>query len=180
MTFAINTKNLFRDIFAGVVVGLISIPISMGYAQIAGLPPVYGLYGSIFPVLVYAIITSSPHAVFGVDATPAALVGGLLAEMGIAAFSQEAVELVPVVALAVSLWLLFFRLIRAGRIVRYISSPVMGGFVSGIGFTIILMQVPKSLEARRVRVSWSPCFPISCGSCRCSIPFPFLLGWEPS
>ena len=56
-------KNKFReinwrkDIFAGVVVALVSIPISMGYAQIAGLPPVYGLYGSILPILIYAQCT---------------------------------------------------------------------------------------------------------------------------
>ena len=143
MTSAINTKNLFTDIFAGMVVGLISIPISMGYAQIAGLPAVYGLYGSVFPVLVYALITSSHHAVFGVDATPAALAGGFLAEMGVTAFSQEALKLVPVVALFVSAWLIFFYLIKAGRVVRYISAPVMGGFISGIGLTIILMQIPK-------------------------------------
>ena len=45
-----------KDIFAGVVVALVSIPISMGYAQIAGLPPVYGLYGSLLPILLYGLL----------------------------------------------------------------------------------------------------------------------------
>ena len=41
-----------RDILAGVIVALVSIPISMGYSQLAGLPMIYGLYGSLFPILV--------------------------------------------------------------------------------------------------------------------------------
>ena len=47
--------NWRKDIFGGIVVGLVSIPISMGYAQIAGLPPVYGLYGSLLPILLFAL-----------------------------------------------------------------------------------------------------------------------------
>lgn len=139
----IKKESLKKDILSGIVVALISIPISMGYAQVAGLPAVYGLYGSVFPVLVYALITSSPQFVFGVDATPAALVGGTLAGLGIAGSSPEAAALVPVITLAVGCWLLLFFAIRAGKLVNYISGPVMGGFISGIGCTIILMQVPK-------------------------------------
>ena len=44
-----NKKNLPKDILAGIIIMAVSIPISMGYAQIAGLPAVYGLYGSVFP-----------------------------------------------------------------------------------------------------------------------------------
>lgn len=44
-------KNLPKDICAGIIIMAVSIPISMGYAQIAGLPAVYGLYGSVFPIL---------------------------------------------------------------------------------------------------------------------------------
>lgn len=115
----------------------------MGYAQIAGLPAAYGLYGSLLPVLVYAFTTSSPQFVFGVDATPAVLVGGTLAALGVTTGSDEAMRLVPAITLVVAAWLLIFSLIKAGRIVNYISTPVMGGFISGIGITIILMQVPK-------------------------------------
>ena len=109
----------------------------------AGLPAAYGLYGSLLPVLVYAFTTSSPQFVFGVDATPAVLVGGTLAALGVTTGSDEAMRLVPAITLVVAAWLLVFSLIKAGRIVNYISTPVMGGFISGIGITIILMQVPK-------------------------------------
>ncbi len=132
-----------KDILSGIVVALISIPISMGYAQVAGLSAVYGLYGSVFPILVFAFFTSSPQFVFGVDATPAALVGGALAGLGVVSGSPEAAALVPVITWVTACWLFLFYVIRAGRLVNYISQPVMGGFISGIGCTIILMQVPK-------------------------------------
>ncbi len=135
--------NLAKDILAGIIVALVSIPISMGYAQVAGLPVVYGLYGSVFPILVYSLVTSSPQFVFGVDATPAALVGGALAGFGITAGTKEAMEIVPVITMVTAGWLLVFCLIRAGKLVNYISTAVMGGFISGIGCTIILMQVSK-------------------------------------
>ncbi len=135
--------NLTKDILSGIIVALVSIPISMGYAQVAGLPVVYGLYGSVLPILVYSLFTSSPQFVFGVDATPAAMVGATLASLGIATGSQEAMELVPVITLATACWLLIFFVIKAGKLVNYISTPVMGGFISGIGCTIILMQVSK-------------------------------------
>jgi len=135
--------NLRKDIMAGIVVALVSIPISMGYAQVAGLSPVYGLYGSVFPILVYCLLTSSPQFVFGVDATPAVLVGGALTSMGIIPESSEALQVVPVITMVTAVWLLVFYFVKAGKIVNYISTPVMGGFISGIGCTIILMIVPK-------------------------------------
>lgn len=131
------------DIPAGIIVALVSIPIAIGYALISGLPPVYGLYGSIFPIFFYGLITSSPRFVFGVDAAPAALTGGIIYSMGIAFQSQEALEIVPVITLFTAFWLILFRIVGAGRFVKFISSPVMGGFITGIGCTIILMQIPK-------------------------------------
>ncbi|MBQ8148150.1 MAG: SulP family inorganic anion transporter [Lachnospiraceae bacterium] len=139
----IRKDNLIKDIVAGIIVALVSIPISMGYAQVAGLPAVYGLYGSVFPILLYGLLTSSPQLIFGVDATPAALVGGALASFGIASGSEEAMELVPIISIATACWLLVFYFVKAGKLVNYISKPVMGGFISGIGCTIILMQLPK-------------------------------------
>ncbi len=143
MKLQLRKDNLGKDILAGIIVALVSIPISMGYAQVAGLPAVYGLYGSVLPILLYGLCTSSPQLIFGVDATPAALVGGAFAGFGIMAGSKEAMELVPVITLVTAIWLLVFYFIKAGRLVNYISKPVMGGFISGIGCTIILMQLPK-------------------------------------
>lgn len=136
-------ENLGKDILAGLIIMAVSILISMGYAQIAGLPAVYGLYGSVLPILFFAVFSTSPQFIFGVDAAPAALVGSALLSMGIESGSKEAMRAVPVLTLFVALWLFAFSYMKAGKLVNYISAPVMGGFITGICTTIILMQIPK-------------------------------------
>ncbi len=138
-----DKKNLGKDILAGLIIMAVSIPISMGYAQIAGLPAVYGLYGSVFPILIFALFSTSPQFIFGVDAAPAALIGSALLGLNITAGSEEAMAAVPVLTFFVALWLLVFSFLKAGKLVNYISAPVMGGFITGICSTIILMQLPK-------------------------------------
>lgn len=136
-------ENLLHDVITGIIIMAVSIPISMGYSQIAGLPAVYGLYGSVFPIILFALFSTSPQFIFGVDAAPAALVGSALLGMNIQSGSKEALAVVPVITFFVALWLLAFYLMHVGKLVNYISAPVMGGFITGICSTIILMQVPK-------------------------------------
>lgn len=138
-------EYIAKDILTGIVIAAVSIPISMGYAEVSGISPIYGLYGSVFPILFFALFSTSPQFIFGVDAAPAAIVGAALSTMGIAAGSDEALVYVPMIALFTGLWLLLFFFLKAGKLVDYISSPVMGGFISGIAVTIILMQIPKIL-----------------------------------
>lgn len=138
-----NKENLAKDMVAGLIIMAVSIPISMGYAQIAGLPAVYGLYGSVFPILIFALFSTSSQFIFGVDAAPAALIGSALLSLGVESGSAEAMQVVPVLTFFVALWLLAFYVIKAGKLVNYISAPVMGGFITGICTTIILMQIPK-------------------------------------
>ena len=135
--------NLMHDVITGIIIMAVSIPISMGYSQIAGLPAVYGLYGSVFPIILFALFSTSPQFIFGVDAAPAALVGSALLGMNIQSGSKEALAVVPVITFFVAVWLIAFYLMHAGKLVNYISAPVMGGFITGICSTIILMQVPK-------------------------------------
>ena len=140
-----DKKNIGKDILAGLIIMAVSIPISMGYALIAGLPAVYGLYGSVFPILAFALLSTSPQFIFGVDAAPAALIGSALLTLHVEAGSEEAMAVVPVLTFFVAVWLLAFSFMKAGKLVNYISAPVMGGFITGICSTIILMQVPKLL-----------------------------------
>ena len=149
-----NFKNLPKDLIAGIIIMAVSIPISMGYAQIAGLPAVYGLYGSVFPIILFALLSTSPQFIFGVDAAPAALVGAAVLSMGIGRGSSEAGTVVPVFTFFVALWLLTFYFMKAGKLVNYISAPVMGGFITGICTTIILMQVPKLMGGTAGQVNF--------------------------
>ena len=61
-----NLRNLPGDIFSGIIIAAVSIPISMGYAQISGIPAIYGLYGSVFPILFFALFcrTVAAHFLF--------------------------------------------------------------------------------------------------------------------
>ncbi len=138
-------EYLPKDIFSGIMIAAVSIPIAMGYAQIAGIPAVYGLYGSVIPILFFALFSTSKQFIFGVDAAPAAIVGAALATLGITAESGKAMQYVPAIALFAGVWLLIFYFLHADKIVDFISTPVMGGFISGIAVTIIFMQIPKSL-----------------------------------
>lgn len=138
-------EYLPKDILTGIIIAAVSIPISMGYAEVSGLPAVYGLYGSVFPILFFALFSTSRQFIFGVDAAPAAIAGAALATLGIEGGSYEAMQYIPMIALFTGLWLLVFYFMKAGKMVDFISTPVMGGFISGIALTIILMQLPKIL-----------------------------------
>ena len=87
-------EYLPKDIFSGIIIAAVSIPISMGYAQISGIPAVYGLYGSVLPILLFALFSTSRQFIFGVDAAPAAIVGAALVSLGIESGSKEAMQYV--------------------------------------------------------------------------------------
>lgn len=171
-------EYLPKDIFSGIIMAAVSIPISMGYAQIAGLPAVYGLYGSVFPILLFALFSTSRQFIFGVDAAPAAIVGAALVSLGIESGSKAAMQYVPVIAFLTGIWLLLFYFLKAGRIVDFISTPVMGGFISGIALTIILMQIPKILAERPDLENFRNCSGISQRRAKKSAGCQWYLVWE--
>ena len=145
-----DKKNLPKDILAGIIIMAVSIPISMGYAQISGLPAVYGLYGSVFPIILFALFSTSPQFIFGVDAAPAALVGAAVLGMGIEAGSKEAMTVVPVFTFFVALWLLAFYFMNAGKLVLYISAAVMGGFINAAALVMGIVALAILVVSKRL------------------------------
>ncbi|MBR1496618.1 MAG: SulP family inorganic anion transporter [Oscillospiraceae bacterium] len=142
--FRVRTRReLVQDLLTGCVIGLLSIPLSMGYAQVAGLPARCGLYGSLFTVLAFGLASGSPRYVFCVDAAPAALAGMLLPTLGIAAGSAEAASFLPVFTLMTACWLFLFWLLRGGNYAKFISEPVLGGCVTGIACIVMLGILPR-------------------------------------
>ena len=87
-------SDLPHDIITGLVIAALSIPIAMGYALIAGLSPVYGLYASILPSIVFAIVTNTRSIVFGLDSAAVAVTGGVVVGAGVALGSVQAFALV--------------------------------------------------------------------------------------
>ena len=74
----VKLGDLSREIPAGITLAALMIPLNIGYAQVAGLPPVAGLYAAIIPLAVFALLTSSRHLVTSPDASMAGLVGAAL------------------------------------------------------------------------------------------------------
>lgn len=136
---------LKNDIPAGIIVAALTIPVAMGYAGVAGLPPVYGLYASMLPVLGYAVFASSPQGILGADASASAITGSCLAALGIASGSENAISAATMLSLFVGIFLILFAVFRLGRFAEYISKPVMSGFMSGTALSIIFGQIPKIL-----------------------------------
>lgn len=132
-----------KDIVAGIVVASLTIPVAMGYAEVAGLPPIYGLYAAIFPIIAYAIFASSPQLNLGANASSSAITASALASMGIALGSQQALAIVPILSFFCAVFLMLFAVANLGRFTKFISMPVMSGFITGVALSILFGQIPK-------------------------------------
>ena len=149
--FAITTwlpqyKKAFlkSDIIAGLTVGIMLIPQGMAYAQIAGMPLVYGLYASVVPAIIYVIFGSSLHLSVGPTAVLSILVAssiGQLAETG----TQTYIELTILLALIIGLIQLLLGFFRLGFLVNYLSHPVISGFTSAAAVMIGISQLKHLL-----------------------------------
>ncbi|MGN0034410.1 MAG: SulP family inorganic anion transporter, partial [Coriobacteriales bacterium] len=137
-----SASTLSQDVSSGLVVAALSIPISMGYAQVAGLSPAYGLFASMVAPLLYALLTRSHHIVFGMDSATSAALGSVLVAAHITFGSSAAVSYVTVVGLFAALFLVLFSLLRLGRLAQRVPTPVVHGFVAGISVSVIVGQVP--------------------------------------
>lgn len=123
------------DLNAGVTVGIMLIPQGMAYAMLAGLPPIYGLYASIVPLILYAIFGTSRQLAVGPVAMVSLLVlagVGEIAEVG----SDRFIQLAIMTALGVGLFQFFMGVFRMGFLVNFLSHPVLSGFTSAAALII--------------------------------------------
>lgn len=128
-----------KDLRAGLTVGILLIPQSMAYAMLAGLPPVYGLYASIVPLLIYAIFGTSRQLSVGPVAIVSILVAtgvGSIAETG----SYRYIQLVLALTLLVGITQFLMGIFRLGFLMNFISKPVLSGFTSAAAFIIGISQ----------------------------------------
>jgi sulfate permease, SulP family len=135
-----------REVSAGITLAALMIPLNIGYAQVAGLPPVAGLYAAIIPLAVFALLTSSRHLVTSPDASMAGLVGAALVAF---AAPGDPLRLQYALALAVVCGLVFFAFwfFRLAFLANFLSRAVMAGFISGLGIEVFTNQVRKILAA---------------------------------
>lgn len=135
-----NLQTCRRDLVAGLTVGIMLVPQSMAYALLAGVPPVYGLYASLVPLLAYPLFGTSRQLATGVIAIDMLIVAAGLAPLADPS-SPRYVELAIVLALMVGIVQIVMGLGRIGFIVNLLSRPVMTGFASGAALIIMLSQV---------------------------------------
>ncbi len=140
--FPMTREGLRADLFAGVTVALVLVPQSMAYAQLAGLPVVYGLYASFVPVIVASLWGSSSQLHTG----PVAMLS-LMSAAALIPFaspgSADFIELSIMLALMVGVLRLALGLFRLGAIVNLLSSPVIVGFTNAAALIIGLSQLSK-------------------------------------
>ena len=136
-----RAADLPKDAVAGLVIAALSIPIAMGYAEVVGLPAIYGLWASIVAPLAFGLLTGTRRVVFGMDSAAAAMTASMLAAAGIAAQGQDAiVSAMPLLTLLTALFLLLLGWAGAGRLIRRMPLPVMHGFIFGIALTVVIGQ----------------------------------------
>jgi len=133
------------DVVAGLTAAAVVIPKAMAYAAIAGLPLVVGLYTSLVPLVVYAIMgTSRPLSVTSTS-TIAILAAGALGLVAPGGDTSALIAASATLALLTGAFLLLSGLFRLGVVANLISDPVLTGFKAGIGLVIVLDQLPKLL-----------------------------------
>ena len=140
----VRRSDVTADVAAGITLAAVSIPVALGYAKIAGMPVVTGLYTLLFPMAVFAVFGSSRHLVVGADSATAAILAAALAGLAVAG-SPQYVRLAGLVALLAGGLLLLARLARLGFLANFLSRTVLIGFLTGVGIQVAARQLPDML-----------------------------------
>ncbi|MGM0547403.1 MAG: SulP family inorganic anion transporter [Bacteroidota bacterium] len=139
-----SSSHLKGDLNAGITVGIMLIPQGMAYAVLAGLPPIYGLYASIVPLIIYAVFGTSRQLAVGPVAMVSLLVVagvGEVAEVG----SDRFIQLAIMTAMGVGVFQLLMGVFRMGFLVNFLSHPVLSGFTSAAALIIGASQFKNLL-----------------------------------
>jgi sulfate permease, SulP family len=134
-------KSYFKgDLSAGLTVGILLIPQGMAYAMIAGLPPVYGLYAALVPLVVYALLGTSRQLSVGPVAMDSLFVAATVSIMATVG-TDRYIELALLLALMIGVLQLIFGLVRLGFLVNFLSKPVIVGFTAAAALIIACNQL---------------------------------------
>ncbi len=140
----IDRSQVPADVLAGMTLAALGIPEVLGYAKIAGMPVVTGLYTMLLPMAVFAILGSSRHLVVAADSATAVILAAALTGLAVAG-SQRYVRLAGLAALLAGAMLLLARLARLGFLANFLSRTVLVGFLTGVGIQVAAGQLPDML-----------------------------------
>jgi len=137
-----GSQSLRADILAGLTVALVLIPQSMAYAELAGLPPYFGLYAAFLPPLVAALLGSSHQLATGPVAVVSLLTATTLEPLATAG-SHQYMTYAILLALMVGVFQFTLGVLKLGLVVNFISHPVVNGFSNAAALIIATSQLPK-------------------------------------
>jgi high affinity sulfate transporter 1 len=133
---------LTHDVIAGLVLAAFLVPVGMGYAEASGLPAITGLYATIVPLLVYAIVGPSRILVLGPDSSLAPIIAVTVVALA-GGDPDAAIALAGVTALMTGGLLVLAGLFHLGYLTDLLSLPIRYGYLNGIALTVIVSQLPK-------------------------------------
>ena len=134
-------QDLSNDLFAGIITAILLVPQGIAYAILAGLPPQLGLYASILPPVVYAVLGTSRNLSVGPVSIAAIMIASSLTSPEVSALGQP-LQSALMLSAESGIIMLFMALLRMGSLVNFISHPVLAGFTSGAALLIIGNQLP--------------------------------------
>ena len=133
-----------RDLFAGLSVAAVALPVSIAYAELAGLSPAVGLYASIGPLLAYALFGTSPQLMVNPDAASCAILAAAVAPLA-GGDPSLYLSLATALTLFTGVLCLLASAFRLGAMADFLSKPILVGFLNGIALSIFLGQIGKVL-----------------------------------
>jgi MFS superfamily sulfate permease-like transporter len=126
---------------AGLVLTTVLVPVGIAYAVASGLPGIYGLYATIFPLLAYALFGPSRILVLGPDSSLAALILAVVLPLS-GGDPLRAVALAGMMAVTSGLLCILAGIARLGFITELLSKPIRYGYMNGIALTVMISQLP--------------------------------------
>src|SRR6202041_2826845 len=133
---------LAHDIFAGLVLATMLVPVGIAYAEASGLPGIYGLYATITPLLAYALFGPSRILVLGPDSALAAIILGVVVPLS-GGDPLRAVALAGMMAIVSATVCILAGITRLGFVTELLSKPIRYGYMNGIALTVLISQLPK-------------------------------------
>jgi high affinity sulfate transporter 1 len=137
-----ETAWLPHDIFAGVVLATMLVPVGIAYAAASGLPGIYGLYATIVPLLAYALFGPSRILVLGPDSALAGVILGVVTPLS-GGDPLRAATLAGLMAIVSGTVCILAGIARLGFVTELLSKPIRYGYMNGIALTVLISQLPK-------------------------------------
>ncbi|XP_026777970.2 solute carrier family 26 member 6 [Pangasianodon hypophthalmus] len=159
-------ENAFGDLVSGISVGIMHLPQGMAYALLAAVPPVFGLYSSFYPILLYFIFGTSKHISVGTYAVMSVMIGGVTERMApdsdfmffnnvsnvsiidTVARDNERVKIAAAVTFLSGIFQLLLGLVQFGFVVTYLSEPLVRGYTTAAAIHVIVSQLKYTFGIR--------------------------------